>query len=79
MQRILLDTLVTAYLATFCFALLLSLLLLLVDRGGVNSRLDHTGSSLLPELVEGTKEPVLGGRVGLAVPLLVVPTHYCQL
>jgi len=53
---------------------LFDLLLLLVGGSRVNTDIDHGGSSLLPELVDGSKETVLGGGVGLSVPLLVVPT-----
>ena len=53
---------------------LFDLLLLLVGGSRVNTDIDHGGSSLLPELVDGSKEAILRGSVGLSVPLLIVPT-----
>lgn len=52
---------------------LFDLLLLLVGGSRVDTDIDHGGSSLLPELVDGSKETVLGSGVGLSVPLLIVP------
>jgi hypothetical protein len=46
---------------------------LLVDGTGVGASLDCLGGKLLPELVELAKEAVRASRVGLAIPLLVVP------
>jgi hypothetical protein len=49
-------------------------LLLLVGGGGINTSLDKSSSCLLPELVQSSKESILGSSVGLSIPFLIVPT-----
>jgi hypothetical protein len=58
--------------------------LLLLGRGSlISDALDETSSDLLAHLVEAAHEAVFAGRVGLAVPFLIVPTmsalETCQL
>lgn len=48
-------------------------LLLLVGGSGINTSLDEGSGCLLPELVQSSKESILGCSVGLSIPLLIVP------
>lgn len=50
-------------------------LLLLVNGAGVGASLDRLGGELLPHLVNLAKETVLGRRVVLSVPLLLVAAN----